>query len=120
MSVELETEIDVKEKIKEVVQDPGKYKVIFANDNETPMDFVVELLVDIFRHSAETAQQLTMTIHENGSAVVGVYVFEIAEQKAVECTKVSREQGYPLQVAIEKEQYKYTSKLNDNYYTRSN
>jgi ATP-dependent Clp protease adaptor protein ClpS len=103
MSVELETEIDVKEKIKEVVQDPGKYKVIFANDNETPMDFVVELLVDIFRHSAETAQQLTMTIHENGSAVVGVYVFEIAEQKAVECTKVSREQGYPLQVAIEKE-----------------
>jgi ATP-dependent Clp protease adaptor protein ClpS len=103
MSVELETEIDVKEKIKEVVQDPGKYKVIFANDNETPMDFVVELLVDIFRHSAETAQQLTMTIHENGSAVVGVYVFEIAEQKAVECTKVSREHGYPLQVAIEKE-----------------
>ena len=103
MSVELETEIDVKEKIKEVVQDPCKYKVIFANDNETPMDFVVELLVDIFRHSAETAQQLTMTIHENGSAVVGVYVFEIAEQKAVECTKVSREQGYPLQVAIEKE-----------------
>ena len=103
MSVELETEIDVKEKIKEVVQDPGKYKVIFANDNETPMDFVVELLVDIFRHSAETAQKLTMTIHENGSAVVGVYVFEIAEQKAVECTKVSREQGYPLQVAIEKE-----------------
>ena len=42
MSVELETEINVKEKIKEVVQDPGKYKVIFANDNETPMDFVVE------------------------------------------------------------------------------
>ena len=103
MSVELETEIDVKEKIKEVVQDPGKYKVIFANDNETPMDFVVELLVDIFRHSAETAQEVTMSIHENGSAVVGVYVFEIAEQKAVECTKVSREQGYPLQVAIEKE-----------------
>ena len=51
MSVELETEINVKERIKDVVQEPGKYKVIFANDNETPMDFVVELLVDIFRHS---------------------------------------------------------------------
>ena len=38
MSVELETEINVKEKIKEVIQDPGKYKVVFANDNETPMD----------------------------------------------------------------------------------
>ena len=63
MSVELETEINVKEKIKEVVKEPGKYKVIFANDNETPMDFVVELLVNIFRHSAKTAQEITMTIH---------------------------------------------------------
>ena len=53
MSVELETEINVKERIKEVIQDPGKYKVIFANDNETPMDFVVDLLVDVFRHSPE-------------------------------------------------------------------
>ena len=103
MSVELETEINVKEKIKEVVQDPGKYKVIFANDKETPMDFVVSLLVDIFRHSAQTAQELTMAIHDKGSAVVGLYTFEIAEQKAVECTKISRERGYPLQVAIEKE-----------------
>lgn len=103
MSVELETEINVKERIKDVVQEPGKYKVIFANDNETPMDFVVGLLVDVFRHSNETAKELTMRIHENGSAVVGVYVFEIAEQKAVECTKISREQGFPLQVAIEKE-----------------
>ena len=103
MSVELETEINVKERIKDVVQEPGKYKVIFANDNETPMDFVVGLLVDVFRHSNETAKELTMRIHEKGSAVVGVYVFEIAEQKAVECTKISREQGLPLQVAIEKE-----------------
>ena len=90
-------------KIKEVVKEPGKYKVIFANENATPMDFVVELLVDIFRHSAKTAQEITMTIHEKGSAVVGVYVYEIAEQKAVECTKISREHGFPLQVAIEKE-----------------
>ena len=102
MSVELETEINVKERIKDVVQ-AGKYKVISANDNETPMDFVVGLLVDVFRHSNETAKELTMRIHEKGSAVVGVYVFEIAEQKAVECTKISREQGFPLQVAIEKE-----------------
>jgi len=103
MSVELETEINVAERIKDVVQEPGKYKVIFANDNETPMDFVVELLVDIFRHSQETAKELTLRIHEKGSAVVGLYVYEIAEQKAVECTKISREHGFPLQVAIEKE-----------------
>ncbi len=71
MSVELETEINVKEKIKEVIQDPGKYKVIFANDNETPMDFVVGLLVDIFRHSAQNAKELTEDIHEKGAGVGG-------------------------------------------------
>ena len=103
MSVELETEINVKEKIKEVVQEPGKYKVIFANDNETPMDFVVDLLVDIFRHSAQTAQELTMAIHEKGSAVVGLYTYEIAEQKASETLADSRSRGYSLQVELEKE-----------------
>ena len=103
MSVELETEINVKEKIKEVIQDPGKYKVVFANDNETPMEFVVELLIGIFRHSPETARTLTMNIHEAGSAIVGLYGFEIAEQKALEATRISRESGFPLQVVIEKE-----------------
>ena len=44
-----------------------------------------------------------MTIHTKGSAVVGVYSYEIAEQKAIETTKVSREHGFPLQVAIETE-----------------
>ena len=103
MSVELETEINVKERIKDVVQEPGKYKVIFANDNETPMDFVVELLINIFRHSEKTAQDLTMTIHSQGSAVVGTYSYEIAEQKSIEATKLSRENGFPLQIALEKE-----------------
>ena len=66
MSVELETEINVKEKIKEVIQDPGKYKVIFANDNETPMDFVVEVLMKIMRWPVERAMQSMMEAHQSG------------------------------------------------------
>ena len=99
------TDLDVKidEKIKQVVKEPDNYKVILMNHDVTPMDFVIDILTTIFHHSIETAKELTMRIHEKGSAVVGVYVFEIAEQKAVECTKISREQGFPLQVAIEKE-----------------
>lgn len=100
---DIATEIKIDEKIKETVLEPGLYKVVFMNDNATPMDFVVELLVGIFKHSEKTAQELTMTIHNKGSAVVGVYSYEIAEQKAIETTKVSREHGFPLQVAIEKE-----------------
>ena len=85
------------------LKEPPLFQVVLLNDDFTPMDFVVELLVDIFRHSQETAKELTLRIHEKGSAVVGLYVYEIAEQKAVECTKISREHGFPLQVAIEKE-----------------
>ena len=99
----LEKEINVKEKIEEVVKEPSKYKVIFMNDNETPMDFVVAILIEIFKHSEKTAQELTMKIHNDGSAVVGVYTFEIAEQKSVEATKLARESGFPLQIALEKE-----------------
>ena len=99
----LEKEINVKEKVEQDVKEPSKYKVIFMNDNETPMDFVVAILTSVFRHSEQTAQELTMKIHNDGQAVVGVYSFEIAEQKAGEATKLSRENGYPLQIAIDKE-----------------
>ena len=96
-------DVQIEEEIQETVLHPGKYKVIFMNDDVTPMDFVVEVLVQIFRHSDKTAQELTMSIHSKGSAVAGVYSYEIAEQKAVETTKISREHGFPLQIAIEKE-----------------
>ena len=99
----LEKQINVKEKVEKDIKEPSKYKVIFMNDNETPMDFVVALLTSVFRHSEKTAQELTMKIHNDGQAVVGIYSFEIAEQKSVEATKLARESGFPLQIALEKE-----------------
>ncbi len=99
----LEKQINVKEKVEKDIKEPSKYKVIFMNDNETPMDFVVSILTAIFRHTEKTAQELTMKIHNDGQAVVGIYSFEIAEQKAVEGTKLARENGYPLQIAVDKE-----------------
>ena len=100
---DIATEIQIDEKIKETVLEPGKYKVVFMNDDATPMDFVVEILVAIFHHTQQTAQELTMTIHNKGSAVVGVYTYEIAEQKGIEATNESRTRGFPLQVKIEQE-----------------
>ena len=103
VTVELDTSIDIEEKIKTFVQEPGKYKVIFLNDNATPMDFVVSILVEVFRHTEKTAQELTMKIHEEGTAIVGLYSFEIAEQRSLEATKLARADGFPLQIQIEKE-----------------
>ena len=67
------------------------------------MDFVVSILVEVFRHTEKTAQELTMKIHEEGTAIVGLYSFEIAEQKSLEATKLARANGFPLQIQIEKE-----------------
>ena len=101
MSTKTDAVID--EKIDIDVAIPKMWHVLVMNDDFTPMELVVDILKTVFKHEDETANKKTLEIHNHGAAVVGQYVFEIAEQKAVECTKVSREQGYPLQVAIEKE-----------------
>ena len=98
-----EVEITIDEKIKFEVTEPVKYKVIFLNDNATPMEWVVEILTTIFKHTTETASQIMLTIHEEGAEVVGIYTYEIAEQKSVEATNLSRENGFPLQIRVEKE-----------------
>ena len=51
VTVELDTNINIQEKVKNIVEEPGKYKVIFMNDNHTPMDFVVSVLMEIFKHT---------------------------------------------------------------------
>jgi len=100
-----ETAIDVQidEKIKQVIAEPKRYKVVFLNDDKTPIEFVIELLVSLFRHSEETAKDITLTVHNEGSAVAGIYTYEIAEQKTIESTALSRQHGFPLQIRIEQE-----------------
>lgn len=100
-----ETAIDVQidEKIKQTITEPKRYKVIFLNDDKTPIEFVIELLVTLFRHTEETAKDITLIVHNEGSAVAGIYTYEIAEQKTIESTALSRQHGFPLQIRIEQE-----------------
>ena len=67
------------------------------------MEFVVETLLDIFDYKPQDAEIITHKIHDEGSAVVAIYPYEIAEQKRVEVTVLARSRGFPLQVKIEKE-----------------
>ena len=96
-------EVKIDDKIEKKIDEPGLYNVIFLNDNVTPMDWVIDILQRIFHHSLETAKNLTLIIHEKGSAVVGTYSFEIAEQKAIEANGSSREHGFPLAVKVEQQ-----------------
>jgi len=98
-----ETITETVEKTDIVTIEPGKFRVVIYNDDSTPMEFVIALLMKVFKHSQETALTLTMQIHNEGKAVAGVFTFEIAEQKGMEATNVSRQNGFPLIIKVEPE-----------------
>lgn len=99
----MSTDVKIDEKVIVSLQPPKLWKVVFLNDDKTPMEFVIELLTSIFKHSEESAKNLTLEIHNTGSAVVGIYSHEIAEQKGIEATAIARANGHPLQINIEQE-----------------
>ena len=99
----MSTEIEVKEKTTVQLAPPALWKVIFLNDDKTPMELVIELLTGIFKHTESKAKEITLEIHETGSSIVGIYPFEIAEQKGIEATTVARQNGSPLRITVEQE-----------------
>lgn len=86
------------------IQEPPQYRVIYINDESTTMEFVVETLKVIFNYDEGAAMALTAQVHEEGSAVVAVMPYEMAEQKGIEVTLLARNNGFPLQVKIEQDQ----------------
>jgi ATP-dependent Clp protease adaptor protein ClpS len=86
------------------LQEPPMYRVIYINDSVTTMDFVIETLMTIFQHTLESAQALTVKIHEDGSGIAAILPYEMAEQKGVEVTQLARNNGFPLQVKLEPDQ----------------
>ncbi len=97
------TEAHVEEKIVVALQPPKMWKVIFLNDDQTPMELVIDLLTKIFRHNEAAARDITLEIHETGSGIAGVYTYEIAEKKGIEATNVARANGSPLRIQVEQE-----------------
>jgi ATP-dependent Clp protease adaptor protein ClpS len=97
------SEPKIKIRIDETVKEPSKAKVIYLNDDKTPMDFVISSLMKYFKHDEDAAYNLTMDVHEKGSAVVAVLPYEIAETRGVSVTTDARALGHPLVVKIQQE-----------------
>jgi ATP-dependent Clp protease adaptor protein ClpS len=98
-----QTETRTRIKPVEQLKEPPMFRVIYLNDNQTSMEFVIESLMEHFDYSVDSAEKITIDIHEAGSAVVAVLPYEIAEQKGIEVTIMARAQSYPLQVKLEPE-----------------
>jgi len=82
---------------------PRRYKVLLLNDDYTTMEFVVQVLTEIFRQPQEEAVRIMLSVHKNGMGVAGVYVKAVAEAKAEAVHDRAREQGHPLHCALEPE-----------------
>ena len=83
------------------IKPPSKYNVVLLNDDATPMDFVIQLLVSIFNKTDKIANDITLEVHEKGRAIAGTYMFEVSEQKCTEVLSGAKLSGYPLAATVE-------------------
>jgi len=97
----LEESVDSKTDIE--VDEPPMYKVMLLNDDYTTMDFVVEVLVYVFKKPPEEATLIMLNVHRKGVGVCGTYPYEIAETKVNLVESLARENGFPLKCIMERE-----------------
>ena len=80
-----------------------RYKVIMHNDDVTTMEFVIMVLMDGFYKTEEEAERLMLEVHNNGSAIVGRYTWDIACTKQQRVQVLAAQEEFPLRVTIEQE-----------------
>ncbi|WP_058834613.1 ATP-dependent Clp protease adapter ClpS [Luteimonas abyssi] len=84
------------------VAKPPMYAVVLLNDDYTPMDFVIDVLVRFFALDMENATQVMLHVHTRGRGVCGVYSREVAESKVAQVNEYSRLNQHPLLCTMEK------------------
>jgi ATP-dependent Clp protease adaptor protein ClpS len=82
---------------------PKRYKVFILNDNYTDMNFVIQVLLEIFNKSYEEAVNIMMIVHKFGSGYVATYAKEIATMKCMETENAARYYGFPLRTKVEED-----------------
>ena len=95
IEIELEDELELEE--------PKKYKVFLLNDDYSTMDFVIDVLVKVFRKTVDESSVIMLNIHNNGREICGLYTHEIAATKVAQVKTLSREKGFPLKAVMEEE-----------------
>jgi len=85
------------------VRTPRNYRVLLHNDDYTTMDFVVEILMSVFRKTSDEAHAIMISVHEKGLGVCGVFTEEVAETKVAQVHDRARKARFPLRCSMEEE-----------------
>ncbi|MDR1559307.1 MAG: ATP-dependent Clp protease adaptor ClpS [Clostridiales bacterium] len=94
-----QTQARVRSKLE--LREPKMFAVVVHNDDITTMDFVVEVLVKVFRKTTAEGAQIMMNVHERGKGVAGVYTYDIAVTKKFQADMMSREYNFPLKLTVD-------------------
>lgn len=96
-------ELDFMQEIEDIkkVEEPKRYNLVLHNDNDTPFDFVVDVLIMFLHLPVENAGELTFHAHENGRSICGQYSREIAETLVYNISQYCQTERQPLLITME-------------------
>ena len=92
----------LQEKQREDLKEPEMYRVVLHNDDYTPRDFVVGVIMAVFHKTASEATRIMLAVHRTGRGTVGVYVYDVAETRARQVKEIAAAQEFPLKCTVEK------------------
>lgn len=101
--VEIAPEIQRDAQYEEQAAEEPPYRVIIHNDDVTPMDFVISVLLNIFLLAGPRAIQVMYTAHIHGSAYVQTLPKPEALLRVHRAELAARLQGYALTFTLERE-----------------
>jgi ATP-dependent Clp protease adaptor protein ClpS len=97
----LSSKVFTEEKAESKVKEPSMYKVLLLNDDYTTMEFVVDILVNIFHKSTAEATKIMLDVHKKGKGIVGIYTYDIANTKIMQVHSLAKQNNFPLKASME-------------------
>ena len=98
---ERQTGGEILERTRQETKKPELFKILLLNDDYTTMEFVIEILENVFNKAPAEAYRIMMHVHRNGRGLAGVYTYEVAETKADQVASLARDAGFPLRATLE-------------------
>jgi len=95
--------VNIKEKVVIEIKEPTKYNVIIHNDDYTSMDFVVQVLVGVFKKQVVEATKIMFDVHKKGRGIAGIYSYDVGVTKIIQAMEMCEESGFPLKLTLEEE-----------------
>jgi ATP-dependent Clp protease adaptor protein ClpS len=83
---------------------PDMYRIVLLNDDYTPREFVVWVLVRVFYKSMDEGTRIMLEAHTKGKSAVGVFTYDVAKTKVMQVDKLAEQYEHPLKCIMEVEE----------------